>query len=223
MPTFPSALAAAQVLLRDYRNGEQHPIDPPLFDYLYDVARRLGVDPVFSVISGYRSPQTNERLRERSSGVARHSLHLEGRAIDVRLEGVDCADLAAGALGLEPRRRGLLPQIRFRALGHRRVPHLARLGPTRGTRGCARVPHRERREYARLPGRSAAHVAEIGGERAAGEAQIAPADDAFVPQEGQRVVAQACAWPRACRLRIDSANPKKSRIDGGPTRPDRTA
>ena len=86
--------------MRDYRNGEQHPIDPPLFDYLYDVARALGVDPVFGVISGYRSPQTNERLRERSSGVARHSLHLEGRAIDVRLEGIDCTDLAAGALGL---------------------------------------------------------------------------------------------------------------------------
>ncbi len=96
----PGALAAAQVFLRDYRNGQQHPIDPPLFDYLHDVARSLGVEPVFGVISGYRSPQTNERLRERSSGVARHSLHLEGRAIDVRLAGVDCADLAAAALVL---------------------------------------------------------------------------------------------------------------------------
>lgn len=96
----PGALAAVQVLLRDYRNGEQHPIDPPLLDYLHDVAQRLGVEPVFHVISGYRSPQTNALLRERSSGVARHSLHLEGRAIDVRLAGVDCADLADRALGL---------------------------------------------------------------------------------------------------------------------------
>jgi uncharacterized protein YcbK (DUF882 family) len=94
------ALAAIQVLLRDYRNGEQHPIDPPLLDYLHDVAQRLGVDPVFHVISGYRSPQTNALLRERSSGVARHSLHLQGRAIDVRLAGVDCAELADRALGL---------------------------------------------------------------------------------------------------------------------------
>jgi uncharacterized protein YcbK (DUF882 family) len=94
----PEALAAIQILLRDFRNDEQHAIDPPLLDTLYDVARNLGVDPVFSVISGYRSPQTNEQLRERGSGVARHSLHLEGRAIDVRLAGVDCADLAAGAL-----------------------------------------------------------------------------------------------------------------------------
>jgi uncharacterized protein YcbK (DUF882 family) len=96
----PDALAAIQVLLRDYRNGEQHPIDPPLLDYLHDVAQRLGVDPVFHVISGYRSPQTNALLRERSSGVARHSLHLEGRAIDVRLAGIDCAELANRALGL---------------------------------------------------------------------------------------------------------------------------
>jgi uncharacterized protein YcbK (DUF882 family) len=96
----PEALAAVQILLRDYRNGEQHAIHPPLLDYLYDVAVHAGVDPVFSVISGYRSPQTNELLRERSSGVARRSLHLEGRAIDVRLAGVDCADLARSALAL---------------------------------------------------------------------------------------------------------------------------
>jgi uncharacterized protein YcbK (DUF882 family) len=91
------SLAAIQVLLRDYRNGEQHVIDPKLMDYLYDVARQIGVSPAFTVISGYRSPQTNEQLRERSSGVARHSMHMEGRAIDVRLAGVDCAVLAARA------------------------------------------------------------------------------------------------------------------------------
>jgi uncharacterized protein YcbK (DUF882 family) len=90
----PESLAAIEVLLRDYRNGERHAIDSALMDYLYDVAQHIGVDPVFSVISGYRSPQTNEQLRERSNGVARHSLHLEGRAIDVRLAGVDCAKLA---------------------------------------------------------------------------------------------------------------------------------
>jgi len=93
----PDAMAALQVLLRDFRNGEQHVIDPHLMDILHDVAMNLRVDPVFSVISGYRSPQTNERLRERSDGVARHSLHLEGRAIDVRLSGIDCASLATRA------------------------------------------------------------------------------------------------------------------------------
>jgi len=93
----PDSLAAIQGLLRDFRNGEQHAIDPTLLDYLFDLAQRIGADPVFSVISGYRSPQTNEQLRARSDGVSRHSLHMEGRAIDVRLAGVDCADLAARA------------------------------------------------------------------------------------------------------------------------------
>src|SRR5450755_2933562 len=96
----PESLAAIQVLLRDFRNDEQHAIDPKLMDYLFDVAQHLGVDPVFSVISGYRSPQTNALLRERSSGVARRSMHLEGRAIDVRIAGVNCAHLAGRALDL---------------------------------------------------------------------------------------------------------------------------
>lgn len=97
----PEALAQVEVLLRDYRTGDRHPIDPQLLDTLYEVAQRVGVDPVFSVISGYRSPQTNAVLHERSSGVASHSLHMEGRAIDVRLIHVDCADLAAKALDMK--------------------------------------------------------------------------------------------------------------------------
>jgi uncharacterized protein YcbK (DUF882 family) len=95
------ALAQVEVLLRDYRTGARHPIDPPLLDTLYEVAQRAGVDPVFSVISGYRSPDTNAMLHERSSGVASRSLHMEGRAIDVRLAHVDCADLAAQALEMK--------------------------------------------------------------------------------------------------------------------------
>jgi uncharacterized protein YcbK (DUF882 family) len=97
----PDALSAIQLLLRDYRTGAQHPIDPKLLDYLYDVARLVGVEPLFTVISGYRSPQTNEMLHERSSGVASRSLHMEGRAIDVRLASVDCAKLAEEALAMQ--------------------------------------------------------------------------------------------------------------------------
>jgi uncharacterized protein YcbK (DUF882 family) len=97
----PGALAAIQTLLRDYRTGDEHPIDPALLDYLCDVAQAARVDAVFSVISGYRSPRTNQMLHERSSGVASRSLHMEGRAIDVRLAGVDCADLAETALGMQ--------------------------------------------------------------------------------------------------------------------------
>jgi uncharacterized protein YcbK (DUF882 family) len=97
----PEALAAVAVLLRDFRTGERHAIDPNLLDYLVNVAQSLGADASFSVISGYRSPLTNERLREQSAGVSQHSLHMEGRAIDVRMSGVDCASLAAHALELK--------------------------------------------------------------------------------------------------------------------------
>jgi len=96
----PDALAAIEVLLRDFRAGERHVIDPQLMDYLHAVALTIGVDPVFRVISGYRSPHTNEMLREHGGGVSQHSLHMQGRAIDVRVAGVDCADLAARALDL---------------------------------------------------------------------------------------------------------------------------
>jgi len=97
----PQALAAIENCLRDFRTGDRHPMDPHLMDTLVDVAHSLRVEPAFSVISGYRSPQTNAMLHEHSTGVASHSLHMDGRAIDVRISGVDCADLAAQALGLK--------------------------------------------------------------------------------------------------------------------------
>ena len=97
----PEALSAIEQCLRDFRTGERHAIDPHLMDHLVEVARAVGVEPKFSVISGYRSPQTNAMLHERSAGVAQHSLHMDGRAIDVRISGVDCADLAARALDLK--------------------------------------------------------------------------------------------------------------------------
>jgi uncharacterized protein YcbK (DUF882 family) len=97
----PEAMGAIEVLLRDFRNGERHTVDPKLMDYLVAVAKHAAVPPVYSVISGYRSPETNERLHERSSGVSQKSLHMQGRAIDVRMTGIDCADLAAGAEGLK--------------------------------------------------------------------------------------------------------------------------
>ena len=97
----PEAMTSIEALLRDFRNGDKHPIDPKLMDYLVDVAAQAGRPAAYSVISGYRSPETNERLHERSSGVSQHSLHMQGRAIDVRLSGVDCRDLAGRAEALK--------------------------------------------------------------------------------------------------------------------------
>jgi uncharacterized protein YcbK (DUF882 family) len=85
-------------LLRDHRNDAVHVMDRGLFPQLLALPRVLGVPARYEVISGYRSPQTNAALRAAGRGVAEHSLHLEGRAIDVRLIGVDCARLRDAAL-----------------------------------------------------------------------------------------------------------------------------
>jgi uncharacterized protein YcbK (DUF882 family) len=81
-------------LLRDFRTGDVHPIDPALLDILFELRGAIHCDAPFQVISGYRSPATNAALRRISEGVAQHSLHLEGRAIDVRLAGRPTEELA---------------------------------------------------------------------------------------------------------------------------------
>jgi uncharacterized protein YcbK (DUF882 family) len=81
------ALLKVNHLLRDFRTDEVHDIDPALLDALFDLQSKTDSDRPFQVISGYRSPKTNEMLRHSSDGVAQHSMHLVGRAIDIRLEG----------------------------------------------------------------------------------------------------------------------------------------
>lgn len=93
-------LARIDHVLRDFRTGDVHPIDPGVLDILADLRALADRDEAFEVICGYRSPETNAALRRRSSGVAEHSLHLEGRAIDVRLPGVPTARLRELALGM---------------------------------------------------------------------------------------------------------------------------
>jgi uncharacterized protein YcbK (DUF882 family) len=89
----PEGLERLQYLLRDYRTGEQRGMDPALYVQLSELARTAGCEPRFEVISGYRSPATNSLLRSRGRAVAEHSLHMEGRAIDVRLKGCKCSTL----------------------------------------------------------------------------------------------------------------------------------
>jgi len=90
-------LAQVNHLLRDFRTGDVHPIDPSLLDILYELQLRADREEPFQVICGYRSPATNAMLHQRSEGVAVHSMHLEGRAIDIRLGGYSTAELASHA------------------------------------------------------------------------------------------------------------------------------
>lgn len=90
-------------LLRDFRTQDVHRIDPQLFDILYDLQVLADRDAPYEIISGYRSPATNKMLHNRSNGVATRSLHMDGKAIDVRLSGFSCKKLRDLALSL---RRG---------------------------------------------------------------------------------------------------------------------
>ena len=98
-----SALEEINAFLSDFRTGDIVDMDPELLDLIYDVRASLGSDGTYQIISAYRSPKTNEMLRGRSasSGVAKKSHHILGKAIDVRLEGVKTAELRDAALRLQ--------------------------------------------------------------------------------------------------------------------------
>jgi len=80
-----SAWLAINEFLRDWRTGQVHEIDPAVLDILQRVCRRLDTTERVEILCGYRSPKTNAMLRRRSSGVAKKSFHLNGKAIDFRL------------------------------------------------------------------------------------------------------------------------------------------
>lgn len=94
------ALHEINHLFRDYHNGSIHPIDPALLDQLYDLKHTLEVRKPFHIVSGYRSPATNADLRKHSDGVAKNSLHMQGRAIDIRIEGLDTRRIRNAALAM---------------------------------------------------------------------------------------------------------------------------
>ena len=96
-----SALDEIEQFLSDFRTGDQRTIDPELLDLIYEVRETLGSDGTFEVISAYRSPQTNEMLRSRSSGVAKNSQHTSGKAIDLRLQGVDLERFRDAAIAMQ--------------------------------------------------------------------------------------------------------------------------
>jgi uncharacterized protein YcbK (DUF882 family) len=109
----PEALARINYILRDFRQNEIKPIDPDLLDLLVGIHGRLEVSAPFDVISGYRSPKTNAMLHARSEGVAAHSLHLDGKAIDIRVPGRDLSTLHKVAVSMLGGGVGYYPKSNF--------------------------------------------------------------------------------------------------------------
>ena len=101
------------LLLRDFRNDKVRGIDVRLLDLLSEISRSLSPEGTFEIISGYRSPETNAALHQKGRGVASQSLHMQGKAVDVRLPGVSLARLRSAALALGGGGVGYYPQSGF--------------------------------------------------------------------------------------------------------------
>jgi uncharacterized protein YcbK (DUF882 family) len=108
-------------ILRDHRTGDIHAIDENLIDILNLLHHNMNGKQPFHVISGYRSPKTNAMLNKNSSGVAKKSLHMQGKAIDIRLPGRQLNELRKTALGMKVGGVGYYPGSEFIHLDTGRV------------------------------------------------------------------------------------------------------
>jgi uncharacterized protein YcbK (DUF882 family) len=100
-------------LLRDHRTGESANMDRDLLDLLFRLQAAVDKQGEFQIISGYRSPKTNRMLRTNSSGVAKRSLHMQGKAMDIRLPGVELKQLRKAAIALQSGGVGYYPKSNF--------------------------------------------------------------------------------------------------------------
>lgn len=106
-------LRKLEYFLRDFRAKETHRMDSQLYVLLTDLADTARCLPRFDVISGYRSPDTNASLRKAGHNVAQRSMHMEGRAMDVRLRGCSVKRLRQLALAAGRGGVGYYPKDQF--------------------------------------------------------------------------------------------------------------
>jgi uncharacterized protein YcbK (DUF882 family) len=106
-------LVAVERVLRDHRSNEVGTIDRELLDMLYTLQQRVEKQGTFHVISGYRSPSSNAKLYRTTSGVAKRSLHMQGKAIDIRLPGVQLDQLRKAAIAMRSGGVGYYPDSNF--------------------------------------------------------------------------------------------------------------
>lgn len=98
----PDAVAQLDRFLRDHRTGDEKDYDLKEFDLLHDLMARLGrPNGEIDIVCGYRTPWSNNYLREHGHGVALHSQHMEAKAIDIRVPGVPTAQVRDAALSMQ--------------------------------------------------------------------------------------------------------------------------
>jgi len=109
----PEELIRLNHFFRDYRANKITSIDPRLFDHIYRLQLMLDTNKPVQLISGYRSRETNQELRERSSGVAKHSFHMLGKAMDFHIEGIQLGNIRKAALKARMGGVGYYPSSNF--------------------------------------------------------------------------------------------------------------
>jgi len=117
------AMKDINFILRDHRNNEVIEIDPHLLDLLTELHRRTGSRKPFEIVCGYRSPATNAMLAAMSSGVARNSLHMQGKAIDIRVADLSTKALRNTAMALQAGGVGYYPRSDFVHVDTGKVRH----------------------------------------------------------------------------------------------------
>ncbi|GLO61059.1 membrane protein [Vibrio sp. MACH09] len=101
-------------ICRDFRQNQVFPIDRRLLVQINAIQSLLQTDAKVHIISGYRSPETNHLLRSKSgSGVAKKSLHMQGKALDFSLEGVKLSEVRKAAMSLKQGGVGYYPKSNF--------------------------------------------------------------------------------------------------------------
>jgi uncharacterized protein YcbK (DUF882 family) len=109
-----SALAKLDYFLRDHNTNEVRHFDPRLYDILADLTASVGhPGGEIDIVCGYRTPETNAALRAHTNGVAIHSLHIQAKAIDLRMPGVNTLKLRRAALALARGGVGYYPHSDF--------------------------------------------------------------------------------------------------------------
>ena len=109
----PEALKELNHFLRDPHNGNVTEIDPKLYHLIYDIANRLKATGIINIMSGYRSPVTNDRLRRRNAAAAKGSFHVKGKAVDIRIPGYSTNAVRRVAVGLNQGGVGYYPRSRY--------------------------------------------------------------------------------------------------------------
>ena len=119
----PESLEAINTILRDYRTGTEIAMDTKLLDLLHLLHAKLDSKQPFHIISGYRSPKTNAMLHNTTAGVAKKSLHMQGKAIDINLPGTELAMLKKAAMRERAGGVGYYPASNFVHVDSGRVRH----------------------------------------------------------------------------------------------------